>query len=267
MASGWSAATRFELGGVPVSVACVEPRWSQWISERFAGFLSDRSPGWRVSFEVTGPTPDFLSSPTEIHNEAIAVEGRGDSFCLCSETMVAEVDLGRRRARVAGPLATYPLDALLRHLLPLIVEDGLVVHAAMLAEGERGWACCGPSGSGKSTLAGLLPERAHCDELVAIRYVDDRWDIEALPFWQARPGRARLEAVYLLGHGSQHRRSHVTSRVAVRELVPQLMWPVMSSEAMERAFGLLTAVTATVPCWRLEFVPRADVLDVITAEG
>ena len=185
------------------------------------------------------------------------------SFRLDGMGVTAEVDLGGRRARLTIPPSPHALAVVFRHLLPVAVEDGLVLHAALLARGERAWLCCGPSGAGKSTLARLLPAHARCDEMAAVRCLGGRWQGEALPFWQSRPGRSPLEAVYLLRHGEAHRRRQLDRRSAVRQLLPHLLWPTGSPPALDRALGMLCDLVGRVSVYDLEFLPRPDVLEVI----
>jgi len=253
----------FDLAGIPIVFACEDPEWWHWASPRLAAFASPAEPTWEVTVEVTAPTPSFLRSPLEVYTEPLVVEGAPGGVRLHSGTFEAEIDVSRSRARVSGPLGLYPLDATLRHLVPLAVEDGLVLHGAMLADRGRGWLCSGPSGCGKSTLAKLLPEHACCDELAAVRRTADGWTLRSLPFWQARPATARLEGVYLLGHGTVHERRRATPADAVRQLTPQVLWPTASAVAMTRRLGLLAELVAQVPVWELHFSPVPSVWEVI----
>lgn len=227
------------------------------IPASFPAFATERSPQWRVEVEGADVDPDTAAS------EAPVVHVADGSFRLVGMGVTAEVDLGERRARLAIPPSPHALAVVLRHVVPVAVEDGLVFHAALLAGGDRAWLCCGPSGAGKSTLARLLPDHARCDEMAAARFVGGEWHGEALPFWQSRPGRSPLEAVFLLRHGELNRRRQLDRRSAVRQLLPHLLWPTGSPPALDRALGLLCDLVDGVPVYDLEFLPRPDVFEVI----
>ncbi len=257
----------FDLAGVTLSFVCGDPQWQQWTAQRFGAFRCSGTPDWHVDVKLTGPAPAFLGSPRDVYPEPVEVGASDRGVLLSGATIRARLDPGRRYVELEGPLATYPTDCLLRHLLPLAIEDGLVLHAAMLATSERAWVCAGASGAGKSTLAGLLPELARCDELVAVRLVDGRWQARALPFWLGRPAHAPLEAVMLLRQAATHARRPLPAGVALRELATHVLWPVASPAAMDRSFDLLAKLVEAVPVDELGFAPTSDVGEVITAPG
>jgi energy-coupling factor transporter ATP-binding protein EcfA2 len=153
------------------------------------------------------------------------------------------------------------------HLLPLLWEEGLLVHSALVADDAgSGVLACGPSGAGKSTLARLARGRALSDELAAVK-LEGRQPISvALPFWESRPGRARLRAVLHIGHGTHHRLEPLLPEEALRRLATLILWPVWNESAMARSFAYLTEIVETVPAFDLSFAPTGDVWDFIDKE-
>ena len=141
------------------------------------------------------------------------------------------------------------------------------MHAAALAEGDRGYALSGPSGCGKSTLAALFPRRALCDEFVAVTLDGPLPRLAALPFWQSRRGGARLAGLYFLRHGRVHRRRRLAPAEALARLRRQIVWPTFDEEALRRAFEAFPALAAAVPVWELAFRPGAEVWDVIDRDA
>jgi hypothetical protein len=248
----------FDFAGVPVGFAVDDPGLRSWLRRRFERFESPDPPRWQVLVEVSEPGASFTRTPVD-------VQANERGFRIVGRTFSAEADLGERQARVRGPRAGYPVATLVRHLLPLVHDDALVVHAAMLADDGRGFLCSGPSGSGKSTLARLLPGLAFCDELAMVRRVGGGFAIQSLPFWEARPGRAALAGVLLLGHGQDHRRRPLGAGRAVQALAQHVLWPVTSGAAVERCFHLLGCLVELTPVWELDFVPRPDVWRVIAS--
>lgn len=233
------------LAGVGLEVHSPSGPWLDRIAQRYRGFC-DRGPG-EIAVEYTvGEAPP-----------------RPPAW-LAWTGFSAELDRTGGRVRCTGPAVVSHFDLLLQRLLPLILDDGLVLHGAALADGDRGWACIGPSGAGKSTLAALFPERSLCDELLAVRIGRHGATLHALPFWTARPGTARLEAVGLIEHGSRAVRVPLPPHEAVRRLTRQAIWPVPRSAGTVEA---LLRLVATVPVFALPFRPHRDVWPVLTGEA
>jgi hypothetical protein len=241
--------------------------WLDLLSRRLSPFQISRPFHFLIEQETTGPTPVELPSALAIHLEPQELEDTPSGFVIRTPTSVCEVDLEARRARVAGPRALYPLDNLLRHLLPFLYSEGLVLHGAAFEHGGSGFVASGPSGSGKTTLSQLAGARALCDELTAIRWESRRARLLALPFWKARPGSAPLEGVLMLRHAQRHRLRRLGSKEAFKRLAPQVLWPLDKSWAVKRTFEYLSRLVEEVPAWELGFAPRSDVWDAIREIG
>ncbi len=178
-----------------------------------------------------------------------------------------EIDASRRRIDLVGPPATYPLDRLIQALWYESHEHGLMLHAAALADGDRGWIFSGPSGVGKSTLAGLFPERALCDEFVALSLDGRVPRLGALPFWHSRRGSANLVGIYLLRHGENDHRRRLDPGEAFARLRREVVWPTFDTGALNRAFATLFRLIESVPVWELAFRPGREVWRVILGEA
>lgn len=169
-----------------------------------------------------------------------------------------------RSAEVAAAQGTEVLDGILRSLLPPVIAPDLMVHGALLSDGERGLMCCGVSGSGKSTIAALFPEAALCDEMV--RLAGGRTtEARSLPFWRARPGTVPLGAIFVLEHGAGHCRTQVDVSEAMKEMRRHVYWPVEHSALMVESFKTLTDVCRGTPVFRLAFRPEQSVWKTMTA--
>ena len=258
----------FAFGEVPLQFESADRLWLSYLDRRYRNFsVAPRSESFVVRFEPTSaPLPPDLVTPLAAHLEAVHCQPTPEGYRVRTETSQCEIDLRSRRAFLRGPSAMYPLDNVLRHLLPLL-WDGLIVHSALVADGDgRGILACGPSGAGKSTLARLARGRALSDELAAVR-LERRGAISiALPFWEARPGSARLRAVFHLGHGAAHRLERLRPEEALRRLASQVLWPIWDEPAMARSFTHLTELAEAVPTFDLYFAPTEDVWDFIDQE-
>jgi hypothetical protein len=259
----------FAFGDIPLRFESADRAWLSYLDRRYRSFsVAPSSDSFVVRFETTSaPLPPALVTPLAAHLEAVHCEPTSVGYRVSTETSRCEIDLGARRAILRGPSAMYPLDNVLRHLLPLLWEDGLIVHSALVADGDgRGVLACGPSGSGKSTIARLSNGRALADELAAVRIESQGVTAVGLPFWESRPGSARLRAVLHLRHGATHHLERLRSEEAMRRLASQVLWPVWDRAAMARSFDYFIEMARSVPAFDLSFAPTADVWDSIDKE-
>jgi hypothetical protein len=258
----------FAFGETHISFQCPDEEWLSWLDRRYGSFSTAPTlTDFVVRFEPTAaPLPSDLVSPLAPYLESVDCEPIVNGFRVRTATTDCEIDLDSRRAVLRGPSAMYPLDNVLRHLLPLLWEDGLILHTALIAVGHGSVLASGPSGAGKSTIARLARGRALSDELAAIRLAGGGATGIALPFWEARPGSARLRAILHLRHGLTNRIEHVCAEQALRKLASQVLWPVWDEAAMARSFGYLATVAETVPAFDLAFTPTQDVWELIDRE-
>lgn len=253
-----------DFAGHGVALKCSDREVSGWFHDRFAPFCSAADTEWTIFFDVNGPTPNFLEWPREIYPERFETVVLKNGLEMRSRSYRAMVCLHRREVRVVGPKATFPIDGVLRLLLPVLIDDGLVIHGGMAQAKERGWVFSGPSGCGKTTLSAILAPKSRCDEMVAVRFHDGRWFAHALPFWQARPGTAALEGLFLLHHGEEDRRERMLPTEAARCLGREILWPVADEERLECRLALMARLVAEVPMWNLWFRPTPTVWRIIS---
>jgi hypothetical protein len=263
------AQASFAFGEVPIRFESSDGTWLSYLDKRYRKFsIEPRNESFVVSFEPTPlPLPDALVSPLAVHLEDLRCEPVPGGYRVSTETSRCEIDLRSRRATLRGPKALYPLDNVLRHLLPILWDRGLIVHSALIADADGGSVlACGPSGAGKSTLAKLARGRALSDELAAIQLEAGRATSVSLPFWEARPGNARLRAILHIGHGAHHRLQALGPEESLRRLATQVLWPVWDEPALARSFAFLTRVAKAVPAFDFRFTPTEDLCDFIDEE-
>jgi hypothetical protein len=259
----------FAFGEKRLVFESIDKDWLGYLDRRYGAFRTEPAaePAFVVSFEPDGPAPPALVTPLAAYLEPLRWHRTPDGFHLATDTSSCDVDWAARRARLRGPTAMYPLDNLLRHLLPLVFEEGILLHSALLRSTEGdGLVACGPSGAGKSTLAELASEHALCDELSAVELDQEGVTATALPYWQSRPGRAPLRALLFLRQGSRHRAEPLPREKALRRLATQVLWPVWDEGAMKRSFAHTTSLLERVPAFELTFARRADVWEFLEKE-
>jgi len=118
------------LVGHPVALVSPDHEWLGYVRCRFAAFITDEPPVFTVEHQTTGLRPLDLSVPMMTRAEERRVESTPTGFGIHGETFTASVDLEARTAQVEGPCALYPLDSVLRHVLPILLGNGLLLHAA-----------------------------------------------------------------------------------------------------------------------------------------
>jgi hypothetical protein len=259
----------FAFGEVHLRFETSDPGVVNGLERRYGAFPSEiQSPDFTVRFEsTTAKLPDGLEAPLAVWVEKLDCDRTAAGYRIRTPTTFSEVDLAERCARVRGPSAMYPLDNVLRHLLPLLWDEGVIVHAAAFASRDgRGWLASGPSGAGKSTLAELAGESALSDELVSVRVDEERSVLVSLPFWQARPGSVDLHAILMLRHGERNRVDRLRPEAAFRELSTQILWPVWDEAAMSRSFDFLVRIVERTPAFVFAFRPDTDIFEFLERE-
>ncbi len=250
-----------DAGGISVGLESAHRGWRALARQRYRAFETSAAPEIRLVYTVDDgrdPSPESLYEGRRqpLRSDGAGLAGGGFSARLTGRSVEA-----------AGPLATYPVDHLLRALWYRRFEGGLIVHAAALARDGRGFLCAGESGSGKSTLAALFPGAALADEFAAVRLTSTGARLAGLPFWVGRPGEAELAAIHLLRHGRRHRRRRLTPAAAFDRLRSQVSWPSWDPALLRRAFTALADLVARVPVWELRFRPQRSVWPVLSGEG
>ena len=264
------ALSRFtvEVAGRVFGFEAEDPAWTRALEPRYGGFRTERAPGLVCRLESLPALRDaaalaqFAAEPLTL---SLRPGSSGRAVELDSLSISGWLDLARGRGRIAAPVHRHAVDVALRALLTLTVPEGLLLHGALVVDGERAFLAAGPSGSGKSTLARLLAARALCDEVSLVERTAEGWRAHALPFWHGRPGGGRLAGIRLLTHAERHRCSTLPLADAIRRLAAEVLWPTFSAERSDAALELLERLVAEVPVAELGFVPRADVWPVLVA--
>ncbi len=228
---------RADLAGVPIEIRTRRTE----LGERFAAFATAREPRLTI---VDAPVREGGSK---------ALPGLGPPL---------EID-GRRR--VLADLGGDPpgINVVVKSVLPGLVAPALVLHAALLGDGGRGFLCCGFSGAGKSTLSRLLSDRAYGEELAVARIDGDGLSVEAVPIGRARPGILQLAGIVILRHGARTASTRIEPGDAVREVARHVYWPSEDPAALAGAFDTLDRVVARIPVRRLAFRPEPAVWRII----
>jgi len=167
----------------------------------------------------------------------------------------------------------YPLDeVILVHFLWR--GRGLHVHAGGVVDDGRGFLFSGPSGAGKSTLTRLWQPAGVTllsDDRLIIRRQQDHWRVFGTPwhgdFDICSPDSAPLEKIFFLTKGPHHAVRRLPEVEAASRLLANSFPPFYDREALNFLLDFIARVTAEVPCYELQFVPEAGVVEFIRGVG
>jgi hypothetical protein len=261
----------YRFGEIPLAFESADPGWFAMLETRYGAFRDvsdDGTSPFSIRYECTGDEelPADLPSPLAVRPETPVIAPTPRGMNARAKSSWARIDLISGRAEITGPRAMYPLDNVLRQLLPLLCRDGVVLHSAALIHRGRALLACGPSRAGKSTLASLAAEAAIADELAAVRPDGTRFRVVSLPFWRSRPGSGRLEAILFLRHGREHHLRPLDTGSAFRRLASQSSWPVDFPPEVDRVLGVVTELVNTIQAVEFSFTPQRDAWDFLKRE-
>jgi hypothetical protein len=223
----------------------------------------------------------FVESPT---GHAVGVDAEGQFLFRGRATppaaLVAVVDRALRSgtvyvsaARAAERVPFYPLDTidLLLTIHYLAQAGGLIVHAAGVAEGGRGYLFAGPSGVGKSTMASLWSWQPGCvvlgEDTAIVTMKDGRPWLYGTP-WHQDPGRCAplgvpLAGMFLLSHGGENRVMTNGQAEGAARLLGNCLLPLYQRGAMQAILEGIDKVSGCVPIYELAFRPDGDAVDYV----
>jgi hypothetical protein len=257
------------VAGTVFEVSRLDVEGRAWVEQRYAPFLTDRTPDVHLAARV------LSEMPADDDAEA-TLETEDDEVRLGVGAYRIEGDLTAGRLQlVAPPLPTVLSPAAFRLLCAVVVlrQGGVMLHAAAVVHGGGARVFCGPSESGKTTVATLAGERSVLsDESVVLRPGAGGYRACATPFFgEAGPvatqssGDAPLAAIYFLrkSGGFAHRR--LARREAVQRAFSQVFLPKGRPAIAEAMLANLDAITAAVPCFELEFAARGELWSYLDA--
>jgi hypothetical protein len=176
---------------------------------------------------------------------------------------------------LCGPL-DYPLDELMvMHRLGR--GRGVEVHACGMRDASgNGYLFLGHSGAGKSTTTRLWNQQHSMtvlsDDRIILRKHDGMdgqaevwmygtpWHGEAA---FAAPEKSKIDKLFILEHAPENRIHQLQGSQAVGEIMARSFLPFYDAPALESTMAFLEEIVATIPCYRLGFVPDSSVVDAV----
>jgi hypothetical protein len=185
-----------------------------------------------------------------------------------------EILCSRERYAEGEPLypLEYPLDEVLFVHLLALNGRGVELHSCGLVdETGRGYLFIGHSEAGKTTTARLWEKRAGVkilsDDRIILRREGSEFFMYGTP-WHgeaelAYPDKARLDHLFILGRGPEHKLVAIGQGQAAAEIFARSFTPFHSAEGLAFTLAFLSDLTESVPCHELQFVPDESVVDFI----
>jgi hypothetical protein len=165
----------------------------------------------------------------------------------------------------------YPLDELV-FLNHLAQGRGVEIHGCGLRDAAgNGYLFPGQSGAGKSTMARLWSGREGVtivsDERVVLRKQDGQIWMHGTP-WHgdariAQPGKAVLNRVYFLRHGSANESVPVSPTAAAARLFACCFPPFHSADGVGFTLDFLAELAQSIPTHELRFLPDPHVVELL----
>lgn len=153
----------------------------------------------------------------------------------------------------------------------LALNGGVLLHAAGLSYGGQGHVFAGESGAGKSTIADLFAARGATvlsDERVILRARGTELFLYGTPWVgsgnYAENDSAPLSNLFEISHGhDRHILTPLPPATGAARLLRQAILPYWDRLALDNTLAFLASVTSGVPCRKLAFVKRGDVVDLV----
>jgi hypothetical protein len=186
----------------------------------------------------------------------------------------AQLMLSREALRNHLPVdpLEYPTDELMITNY-LASGVGVEVHGCGLVDQDTGGHLfLGHSGTGKSTTARLwetfrAPEILSDDRLILRLHHGELW-MYGTP-WHgeaafASPGKAKLERIHILRHGSENRFELLPKARGVGEVFARSFPPFHNPAGLERTIEFIKSALDAAPCFEFQFVPdRTSVAAIV----
>lgn len=180
---------------------------------------------------------------------------------FCSDLLIRE-DAGI--AKIANPVR-YPLDQLLL-MYYLAPRQGLLVHAAAMAVGDKCLVFPGRSGAGKSTLSRqLIAEGATVltDDRIILKHTPDGFLAYGTP-WPGDAGVAtnesrQLSGIFFIHHGAENTICDISKKEALERLLPVTSIPWYDQDIVDQQLAFCERLVSAVPTGEIHFKPGTQV--------
>jgi hypothetical protein len=255
-----------EIGGLPINVQTTDAEFERLLRLRYADYAKPgRKSEFALHVQLMAPEKFDADADVEVWFEEHEWRMRRGDFD-------ARWNPSERQGRVLQSANPYSIDSVLRimHSLMLAPEGGFLRHASSAVRNGKAYLFSGVSEPGKTTMARLAPEDVVLltDEASYVRRVNGCYRAYGTPFAGELgvPGRnisAPIAAIYLLEKGPENRIDDLGQTMAVKRLLRNILFFTHQPELVRQVFEAACALVATVPVFRLTFLPDERVWGLI----
>jgi len=144
----------------------------------------------------------------------------------------------------------YPLGILVFIYLALF-NNGLVIHASGVQDGENGYLFTGLSGIGKSTMARLWQEKGAVilnDDRLAVMPDGDGFSIynTPMPYYQDYPKSSRLNGIFLLKQSNENYCQPLKGASAMMRVMANCMQHFHTPDLVQQHLSIVEAIAAKI---------------------
>ena len=247
------------IGQIPLSLQIAEQDLFAKALQRYEKFLGQSAEALPIFVRASAERDEFAGRAIA-RNPALSYEWSG-----------ATLQLEEAAAQFQGVRHEFGLDSLIRILLSvlLVPRRGFLLHAATILRDGKTYVFTGHSGAGKSTIASLSPPGSVLtDEISLLRRSGDAWHGYGTPFWgefraEGNNTHAPVAGIYVIHQAREDWIEPMSSREAVRAMLPNVMFFSREPEITGRLLQLLTEIVEQVPCYRLHFQRQSSFWRVV----
>jgi len=274
---------RLDLGGNIIGFHCYPPPFAGALEHWFDRPSSSAAPHIDIELELV-PHEEILNLPnTLLKTKTLTQEG---SFDIAEGLFRGDFDPVSRRGHIAVK-AVLARGQLMRVMEQIFYQaffsartvsgiDCALIHSSAVIAGGKGFLFVGPSEAGKTTAA--LNSRQHLvlgDEMNLVHFTDTGLVLEGTPFngtfREKKPGKAPLEAVFLLNQAGRHSIVPIGSAEAASILAGEIVPPVGLDEVptpstVPAMVDAAARIIDSVPASRLDLLPDPGFWPVIARE-
>jgi hypothetical protein len=270
-----SAALELDFSGIRLRLENLNPALDERLRREWRSFVAATGPDpflrLRLTF-VEGAAPQGAFAPKAMTSK---LERQRAAFHM-AEGSAAVFEDGTGEITLLRGLGTREYYSFLNFLRATLAwklpsRGGMLMHAAGLVVGERGFIMVGAEGSGKSSWA-KLGESAGCrvlsDDLVVLDGAGAELEVLGAPFRSThhadyRPGRWPLAAVLFPRHAEQAALKPCDALIARARLVANLTFIAEAVEKDDRISPMLERLTSSVPCADLAFALDGSFVELL----
>lgn len=255
------SAVQINIADIPVALEIADTAKRADVRERYAEFLAgDGEPQATIRVEVNAEACFIPMRPGPWIIEVSCDRGR---LNYRSHLDAGWIDFERG----AGFLEIDPkadVENFLRVLYANLClrASGLLLHAAGVVRGGKGFVFFGPSGSGKTTVARLSPgDTVLSDDLIVLKMHAGTVRVYGVPFRGDFPEAPRVNVsaalcgLFALIKAPEHVVAPVERPEAIARLLSCVPFVMVDAESTERAMGVCAQIADRVPVRALRFRP------------